>query len=325
MKNILLGFFFLFSFTAHSQVSDTLPWAPKGATWLYVGKFIGGEAFGKFTYTTDTIVLGRIAKKIVYSQFEIWKPYPYQEFRTKEYFVRDYFYCYSHDSVFWFNKTQFDLLFVFDTNIGKQWIVPSNKYYNITSDRKACFDTQKPDSNYFKVVSVAQRFYSKKQFDILFSDYQPYWDIGSQIIKNIGTLSAPLYPLVGRKCSFIDEDMGVPSELIFYCDDVRGCLNIARLGDCLGFFAGVNDINSKTLQILRISPNPVQNTLHIEDNLNNAIKSFKIYDVMGHEFISISNYSNTDINMAQLPNGIYILKALTVENNFLSNKFIKVN
>ncbi len=323
MKNILLAFLFLFSFKAHSQVLDTLPWAPKGATWLYSGGFIGGYAYDKFVYTSDTTILNKKVKKISKFTFVISQPTPdYLPLRGKESFVKDYFYYASNDSVYWFNKNQFDILYVFNAKVGDSWKINKNSDLYVASIYKnQCTDSFKIDSNTVSIFKVDNVINSNKSFTTLYSTGSQFWDIGFPIIKNIGALNAPLYPKNGNKCSYIDQDMGVPSRLTCYYDSLRGYI-IGGSDFCHGLITSNSDLKSIE-QNFHISPNPVNSILHVENNFDNAIKSIKIYNLMGREFISIQNYSNTDINVAHLPNGMYVLKALTVDNNFISSKFVK--
>ncbi len=323
MKIFLLAFLFLISLNVQSQDLDTLPWAPKGATWLYVGAFYDGLFYGKFTYAYDTIVLGRIAKKIAYSQFEIYYQGQYTS-RTKEYFVKDYFFYESHDSIFWFNKTQFDLLYIFNPKVTSTWKIPKNNFVTYSVNQSKCIDSFNIDSNTIQVRDITELTYGSKMYGVISTTNSSFWSIGSSIINNIGPMDRPLFPTKGQKCSSMSEFFGVPENLSCYYDSKRGYINFRNYNnDCQGLITSNNDLNIKSLNSLIISPDPVQNTLNIENNFGNTIKSIKIFDFIGREFISIENYSNTDINVAHLPNGMYVLKVLTVDNNFVSSKFVK--
>ncbi len=323
MKFFLLAFLFLLSVKAQAQVLDTLPLAPKGATWLYYGTSFFGESYGKYTYTSDTNFLSRTAKKITYSEFQILiSPDGNTRIRSKETFVRDYFFFNSNDSVFWFNKTQFDLLYIFNAQVGTSWKVPKNNFIPYAVNQAKCIDSFNIDSNRMTITNLVQNVYSGRKFTVLQSTVPRFWTIGS-LIKNIGSFNAPLIPINSSKCSNIDQFLGVPTELICYYDNLRGYIGFSGSTECRGLITSNNELNLRTTPIFSISPNPVQNTLHIENDFGNLIKSIKIYDLIGREFISIPNFSNTEINVTQLPNGIYILKALTVDNDFVSMKFVK--
>ncbi len=321
MKNILLSFLFLFSYKAQAQVLDTLPWAPKGATWLYYGSFFGGEVYDKFVYTSDTTILNKKVKKISNFEFEILKPTLDLSLRTKESFVKDYFFYESNDSVFWFNKTQFDLLYVFNAQVGNSWKVPKNNFVDYSANQSKCIDSFNIDSNRLTVTGILKNDFSGKKFNFYQTSGQNYWILGA-FIKNIGAIHAPLIPITNQKCSGIDQFLGVPTELFCYSDNLRGYISISGYTDCRGLITSNSDLKL-TEQNFRISPNPVNSTLHIENHFDSSIKFIKIFDLVGREFISIQNYSNTDINVAQLPNGFYVLKALTADNNYLSVKFVK--
>jgi uncharacterized delta-60 repeat protein len=76
----------------------------------------------------------------------------------------------------------------------------------------------------------------------------------------------------------------------------------------------LNDSNS-----IIIYPNPVSDVLYIESNELNSIKALKIFDLQGK---LILKGTNKTINVSNLKNGLYIIKILTAEGEFVK-KFIK--
>ncbi|MCG2611603.1 T9SS type A sorting domain-containing protein [Flavobacterium sp. SM15] len=68
-------------------------------------------------------------------------------------------------------------------------------------------------------------------------------------------------------------------------------------------------------------PNPVKDVLYL--NMPNAISvnEFEIYDSLGKK-VSTNTLSNNQINVAELSNGVYLLK-LKTDNGVYSNKFLK--
>ena len=325
MKNIIFGFLFfnLISVNLNAQVLDTLPWAPKGATWLYIGGFFGGDAYGKFTYTSDTTILNKKVKVFAYSTFEIYRFTANSESRTKESFVQNYYYYASHDSIFWYNANQFNLLYVFNAKVNDVLKIPKNNFINYSVNKSKCIDSFNIDSNTVKVTEIVEFVFSNKRFTATYTSAPKYWSIGGPILKNIGPVHNPLFPLKSDFCSGIDEFLGVPTGLVTYYDSLRGCVNVSYIGDCLGLITASKDLPSEVSTFV-ISPNPVQDVLHISKNFSLPIKSIKIYDLMGREFLSLPNFVNESIDVTQLSDGIYFLKVETADSHFISTKFLKM-
>ena len=325
MKNIIFGFLFfnLISVNLNAQVLDTLPWAPKGATWLYEGGFIGGIAYGKFTYTSDTTILNKKVKVFAYSTFEIYRFTANSESRTKESFVKNYYYYASHDSIFWYNADQFNLLYTFNAKVDDVLKIPKNNFINYSINKSKCIDSFNIDSNTVKVTNIVESVISNKKYSIIYTTAPKYWTAGKSILRNIGPIDNTLFPFKSGFCSGIDEFLGVPTELVTYYDSLRGCVNVNYNGDCLGLITASKDLPSDVPTFV-ISPNPVQDVLHISKNFSLPIKSIKIYDLMGREFISLPNFVNESIDVTQLSNGIYFLKVETADSHFISSKFLKM-
>ncbi len=306
----------------NAQQIDTLPWSPPGATWLYVGSSFGSTPYFKFVYTSDTIISNKVAKKIVVTQFELVGP---NKSRTKEQFAYNLFYYSSKDSVFWFNKTEFQLLYVFSAIKGSSYVIKKNNYATI-----ACTDsTFNTDSNLITITDVQKMNFSNIQFDVVTAKTQQYWTIGSVIIKNIGSINSPPFPISGSKCSMIDATLGNPGQLTCYYDSLRGYINFGGGSslECRGTITTISDLNKSTVEnsnyLFKIVPNPVSSSFYIDYDFGFKIKSVKIYDLMGRECISICAYSNASIDISTLSNAMYIVKLTTENNRIFSSKFLK--
>lgn len=73
-----------------------------------------------------------------------------------------------------------------------------------------------------------------------------------------------------------------------------------------------------------IFPNPVKNKLYISSKSNEDFQQILIYSIDGKIiYRSIKNESSNEIDVSELPNGIYILKAVFSNGKERHNKFIK--
>jgi hypothetical protein len=81
---------------------------------------------------------------------------------------------------------------------------------------------------------------------------------------------------------------------------------------------GIKEVASQNVSIY---PNPVKNNLFIELE-NQEVTSINIIDFSGKVVQVITNTDTTNIDVSDLPQGIYVLK-LSTENGILTNKFIK--
>jgi len=77
--------------------------------------------------------------------------------------------------------------------------------------------------------------------------------------------------------------------------------------------------NNYSLNTTTIYPNPVKNTFSISGN--EAVNEIEIYDLIGKRVLHKKNITN-DINIENLPNGIYVAKIKTDKGVF-STKLIK--
>ncbi|UQB67954.1 T9SS type A sorting domain-containing protein [Epilithonimonas zeae] len=66
-----------------------------------------------------------------------------------------------------------------------------------------------------------------------------------------------------------------------------------------------------------VYPNPVVDVVHIDDK---NLKSVALYNMEGKKLLETNN---SEMNVSKLPNGVYILRIVTSDNNIVSKKIIK--
>jgi hypothetical protein len=75
---------------------------------------------------------------------------------------------------------------------------------------------------------------------------------------------------------------------------------------------------------VRLYPNPTTGVLNLSIDANDSISGFSIYDCTGHLVKQEFNFKNQSIiNVSELPVGIYILKAITIDGSNFNQTFIK--
>jgi hypothetical protein len=298
---------------------DMQPWSPLGATWIYRASSQTSQLYFKVSYQKDTLLLGKTVKKHVISTFE-YIGSPPTLLRSKDKFVRNEFLYNSQDSVFWYNDNSFQLLYVFSAITGASWTIQKSIYYS-------CLVSGTPNSNVLTVVRNAQlTTNSGQQFNVIDANPQPYWTIGTRIIKNIGSTRTP-FPVPGNlACTLIDGNVGLPGALDCYFDNLRGTIDFGGSGDCQSLITKTSDLPKSDAEIFVISPNPVADNLQIRNKNFSEIESIHVFDMLGKQHLSVKNINNSrvDIDVSSLQNGMFIIVLHTSDKLNHSIKFMKI-
>lgn len=77
-----------------------------------------------------------------------------------------------------------------------------------------------------------------------------------------------------------------------------------------------NEVSSEKAKVL-VYPNPTVDVVHIDSK---NLKSAVLYDMNGKKILESNK---TEINVSQLPKGVYVLRIVTADNNIVSSKIIK--
>jgi hypothetical protein len=297
---------------------DNLPWAPPGATWVYQAAAQTQQLHFKIKYQKDTLFLGRTVKKMVITQFEYLGIYP-TWVRSSERFVKNEFMYVTNDSVYWYNNNQFQLLYLFSATVGSTWNIYKSNY-------RACQNIAAPDSNPITIRALNERTFGNRQFTVMLANAQPYWTIGTAIIKNIGSMETLFSRTGDVNCNLLGGSLGLPADLFCYQDDLRGTIRIGGFFECSSLITPTHDFPSMSNHSdgIYIIPNPSSDKVFIKNDFNVDIKEVKIMDLMGQERISVKNYDNQAIDIAHLPNAMYVVSFIGSDNKIYSTKLIKV-
>jgi hypothetical protein len=295
---------------------DMHPWAPTGATWLYKATSQTSQLYIKLTYQKDTLFAGKSVKKVVVSKFG-YIGIPPNLVRTKEAFVANEYMYNVQDSVFWYNNNAFQLLYVFSATNGSSWNIQKSSYFN-------CLDSGTPNFNAITVRTVQQATLGNKLFTVIDANPQPYWTIGTRLIKNIGPVVSP-FPIPGNLgCSVIDGNTGVPESLMCYYDNTRGSIDFGGVGNCQGLITRINDVNKNSSESFAIYPNPVSHTLRVVNTSNFNVENIEIFDIFGKQHLSIKYTENMEIDANNLASGVYVVALRTSNKSIHLIKFAKV-
>ncbi len=88
----------------------------------------------------------------------------------------------------------------------------------------------------------------------------------------------------------------------------------------VNFSVGIDEINPFSQEI-KISPNPVNDVFSFQLP-NHLITGFSIMNIVGKTLYTGENEGSADINLSDLPNGIYYLLVKTETGGILSRKFM---
>lgn len=153
-----------------------------------------------------------------------------------------------------------------------------------------------------------------------FGDY-PNSDFFISSIKNDGSKKWKIifeYPLFQTMYSYIKCN----DESILMCGYTR-----ENNGKLNGFLVKTDSIkylstnSQNAFQVLRISPNPSENFININNAEINEF-DFKIYDLLGNIVISKQNNIESIIDISDLSNGLFIIE-ISCNKLFYRGKFIK--
>ena len=318
-KSIIIMVFGFTSICSMVAQVDAYPWAPTGATWLYRASSQNSQLYFKLSYQKDTSFFGRNVKKIVVTKFE-YIGIPPNLLRTKETFVRNEYMYNSQDSVFWYNDNAYQLLYLFSAVSGSSWTIQKSDYFTCLNSSGT------PNSNLLTVRTVQEATMGSQLFTVIDANPQPYWTIGTRLIKNIGSTRSPS-PLPGSLgCTVIDGNIGQPDALTCYYDNLRGSIDFGGVGNCQGLVTKINDLDKNDSKLFVISPNPVIDNLQIKGNSSVKLESINVFDMFGKQYFFIKNIdsNNSEIDVSSLPDGMFIIVLHTSNNFNQSLKFVKI-
>jgi len=324
MKTIISFFFALAFFIqapAQMPVTDTLPWCPEGATWVYKSFSPSSLQYYKFKYKSDTVLQDREVKVWVVTSIEIVGGINGEWGRMDDIMGREYLYE-SNDSVYWYDKVneRFNMIYYFSAEEGDHWTV--------SNSRAQCLsDSLYPESDSIYVYrtdydTIANRIYRK-----IHTSSNRRYRLGSYL-TGIGPLFRPFPEINGRFCDYRMAEYGDFYEggLKCYSDNLRGNVISENIGAplvCQDLITSTEEIDAREKPKFGIYPNPADNEIFLKTG-NREIRELGIYNILG-TLVLQDRSGRKRLSIARLKSGIYLLVLQTIDGEVYSYKFIKTN
>lgn len=288
------------------DVYEQNEFAPIGAEWFYDEQFTfsGDVDYIKFTSEKDTLVNGKMCRKITKRHKLICNDRPETEFLYP-----------SNDTVYFFDTifNEFQILYVFDANAGDSWFI------------KVKDEILGLDSFEIYVDSVSSLQVNEKKLKVLYvtyygNDVDLPEGFSSTIIEKIGDVQYMFnwYPRSyvcdanytrGLRC-YKDIDIGQ------YSTGIRGSCDYTHVWTDIG----KRNFNDK----IKIYPNPTKKYLEINCETVSEYK-VEIYDIKGKFLLSTKFFNSIEIlDVSNLEAGYYVVVIRDAQGILGYRKLIKI-
>jgi len=300
MKKLLTSIFLLFQFSLFAQIQ----WAQVGTIWYYdaMEGFATGHGYVKFEVTKDTLLGGKISRKIQKTSFrsngaikDLGSEYTYMDNRK----------------VYFWKTNHYYLLYDFSAYLNDSWILKSFGENWCGYDSVSRVIVKKTD--YETISGVNIKSYSTAPDDT------SKWVFHEKILENIGSLYY-MFP-IPLSCGIFDLYECGPLRC-FYSPQIGTIhfkINNSTFAKCDTLFGtGLNEeieTNSVT-----IYPNPTNESFTISAK-NEFIEQIEIVDSNGKCVNTISGNNKSEV-LLSLPNqGTYFLK-IKINKKYIYKKII---
>ena len=280
----------LLPFNLLSQV-----WIEEGAVWHYDYSSLSGGGFIKITYEKDTLVDGINCQKLEPVKYN----FTVDQFQNIIFLVTtdlttQYTYS-SGDTVFYYSENQFHILYDFGAQPGDTWNLGVDTNMMYCSESITHVDsvgTMMINGQSYRWISLSSLGSSSVS-------------LNGKIIERFGAIDGYLFPVEQNCDSSIIVDF---DGITFTCfEDNSFQLYNATSYDCEHLLS-ISDIE-KSLSNHKLYPNPTDGILSI--STGTVIKKIEIFNIAGHIVKKLKvNKSNTSIDVSNLPEGHYILRAI---------------
>lgn len=314
MKNKLL-IIVLFLMAVVAQAQDSNRFAPVGAEWYYDYMSMYARGYVHIEAVKDTVIDDIICTKLE----KTVHGYDYYAGLFTNHIGNEYV-TQSNDSVMIYRNGTFQLLFDFGAAVGDSW--------TLIGEIGPCEQSW----GQAHVVEVGTETINGQvlKYVKLLDDQYSCWGYGNnmvgepsttpvKIIEKIGPMDSYLLP--SQKCVFDDSEGG---PLRCYIDDDLGYNNFSSNHINCGYindqYQSVDDIGDDSPIV--VFPNPCEDVVSIVLNHDRQV-NVRLYNNQGcivYEFVNI--FQNLDINVSQLPDGMYVIQ-INDDNDMFFNKIVK--
>lgn len=283
--NTKLSISIILLFTVISTLTSQTTWFKKDATWHY--RFYStweGSGYEKIVYTSDTLIEGKLCKKLLRDVYFVSVQTKTIEHKKK----RAQFVYQSGDTIWQYKNNTFKQLYNFNLQIGDT--VPFMNFHTVQNNKNVVSD--------IKTITIHGEKLRQQTIDV-FQNNNILTKIN--IIEKIGVTSSP-FSLFWNE--FLINVFDIPTHKFrCYSDWVTPTINYSN-DVCEALPVTVDTDESDKAINLSLYPNPCTEKIYIK-NLNTEVR-YKVYTAQGAEMMSGTTKGEIDVHGLQ--NGHYLLK-----------------
>lgn len=272
-------------FNLISTVTSQSLWFEKDATWHYrFYSFWEGSGYEKIVYVSDTLIDGKLCKKLMRDVYFVSIQTKTIEHKDK----RAQFVYQSGDTIWQFKSNKFNQLYNFNLQIGDT--ISFMNFHTVQNNKNVVSDIQ--------TINIQGESLRQQTIDV-FENNNILTKIN--IIEKIGVTSAP-FSLFWNE--FLINVFDFPTHKFrCYSDHLTPIINYSN-DVCDALPATVDIEESETANSLSLYPNPCTDKIYIK-NLNHEA-SYKVFTIQGTELMY--GTTNSEIDVQGLENGLYLLQ-----------------
>ena len=290
--------------------------APVGATWHYNYTEQGDTGFVKIESTHDTTILGKPCQAVQLKESCKF----HGENRISQTGDYEVYLHTSADSVFLYHEyiDSFQLLYAFNAQVNDSWS------FVLGRTNMTVVDTVKVEVNSIFTETINSQPIRSLEVSYTFFPYNsifvPYITT-SKISEVIGDFDF-LFNFYGVPSLVICDDL-YPSKLRCYSDNSFGNYETGIVDSCTyyGTYVGVNELGVTDVNVW---PNPVMNTLHVQNNFNEGTDIY-VYDITGNLILTKkfgAGKIEFNLDLAHLSKGIYFIQVKS-KTTTISKRIVK--
>jgi len=284
-------------------------WCPPGAHWIYqLCAYPANYEYRDLLYEKDTIIDDIPCKKIsaTYTSRSTNTTTLVSTYHSGT--LPPFFTYEQNDSVYIFYDNQFRLVYDFNLQVGETFIY--HNWQGFSGD----YDMIVESTDLMILNEDTLKSYVAKVSDDSTNFYEPLI-----VVENIGAINNYFFPYIYSY--LFEESVG----LACYEDDNIGLYNSYDEPTCDYIFVPVG-LDDNMTTTMGLSPNPVVDVLNIFNVKNAGLQTIKIYNVYGHLIHKIDHLSgnqNAQMDVSDLPEGMYIIELNYGNMQSICNRFIK--
>ncbi len=275
--------------------------------WIYNLHSMDSDDYIEYRVVKDTVVNDTPSKKVK-KTFISYIGEPGNLYRIEDEIMGYDLWYHQNGSVYRWVENQSKLLFHLNPSIGEFWPIEISEEFPCQSNSIELFDNINVLSENTEITFEGVVNY--KEIESENGDLT----LGSRLYENIGPNFSP-YPVPAENCDYIDNNLGMPSQLICYNNGLNFHIsfNQFEIPTVCSEQLSTLEQNIKNSRKYKAFPNPASNYLYF----NHTIEKLELFTRQG---IHLGDYYNVDkISTENLSKGIYLIRL----NGKETLKFVK--